>query len=128
MRWSAVPFGKYKGKTFPEIIVRDPDWFFWILAESSTARSQKRPKSWRVEHAPSKFQRGRRNWRSNMSLTWIVGLMALSLSTPTALIRDGLLDFHTSICGGLFAANMTSERAVSCFGISGDIILASTND
>jgi len=24
-------FGKYKGRTFPEIIVRDPDWFFWIL-------------------------------------------------------------------------------------------------
>ena len=31
MRWSAVPFGKYKGKTFPEIIVQDPDWFFWVL-------------------------------------------------------------------------------------------------
>jgi hypothetical protein len=26
-----MPFGKYKGKTFPEIIVRDPDWFFWVL-------------------------------------------------------------------------------------------------
>jgi hypothetical protein len=31
MRWSPVPFGKYKGRTFPEIIVRDLDWFFWIL-------------------------------------------------------------------------------------------------
>ena len=31
MHWSVVPFGKYKGKTFPEIIVRDPDWFFWAL-------------------------------------------------------------------------------------------------
>jgi broad specificity phosphatase PhoE len=31
MHWSEVPFGKYKGKTFPEIIVRDPDWFFWVL-------------------------------------------------------------------------------------------------
>ncbi len=26
-----VPFGKYQGKSFPEIIVRDPDWFFWVL-------------------------------------------------------------------------------------------------
>ena len=24
-------FGKYKGKTFPEIIVRDLDWFFWAV-------------------------------------------------------------------------------------------------
>ena len=31
MRWSIVPFGKYKGKTLPEIIVRDLDWFFWAV-------------------------------------------------------------------------------------------------
>jgi hypothetical protein len=31
MDWSVVPFGKYKGKTFPQIIVQDPDWFFWML-------------------------------------------------------------------------------------------------
>ena len=31
MSWSAVPFGKYEGKTLPEIIVRDADWFFWMV-------------------------------------------------------------------------------------------------
>jgi hypothetical protein len=31
MSWSVVPFGKYRGKTLPEIIVRDLDWFFWML-------------------------------------------------------------------------------------------------
>ena len=31
MSWSVVPFGKYAGKTLPEIIVRDLDWFFWML-------------------------------------------------------------------------------------------------
>jgi len=31
MAWSVVPFGKYRGKTLPEIIGRDADWFFWIL-------------------------------------------------------------------------------------------------
>ena len=31
MSWNAVPFGKYKGKTLPEIIVCDLDWFFWVL-------------------------------------------------------------------------------------------------
>ena len=30
MRWSVVPFGKYVGKTLPEIILTDPDWFFWM--------------------------------------------------------------------------------------------------
>jgi hypothetical protein len=31
MYWSAVPFGKYGGRTLPEIIVLDLDWFFWML-------------------------------------------------------------------------------------------------
>jgi hypothetical protein len=31
MSWSIVPFGKYKGKTLPEIIIRDLDWFFWVV-------------------------------------------------------------------------------------------------
>jgi hypothetical protein len=31
MSWSTVPFGKYQGKTFPEIIVNDLDWFFWVV-------------------------------------------------------------------------------------------------
>ena len=31
MPWSVVQFGKYAGKTLPEIIVRDLDWFFWML-------------------------------------------------------------------------------------------------
>ena len=31
MSWSVMPFGKYKGKTLPEIIVLDLDWFFWML-------------------------------------------------------------------------------------------------
>jgi hypothetical protein len=31
MCWTVVPFGKYQGKTLPEIIVRDLDWFFWVV-------------------------------------------------------------------------------------------------
>jgi len=31
MHWSTLRFGKYEGKTLPEIIFRDADWFFWAL-------------------------------------------------------------------------------------------------
>ena len=128
MRWSTVPFGKYKGKTFPEIIVRDADWFFWALPKLYGTLADEAQELAR-EHGPSKFRNEVGGaWKSNINLTWIIGLMALSLSTPTTLLPDGVLDCHTSICGGRFAANMTSERAVSCFGISGGTILVSTND
>jgi hypothetical protein len=33
MSWTVVRFGKYKGRTLPEIIVRDLDWFDWVLPE-----------------------------------------------------------------------------------------------
>jgi hypothetical protein len=29
MSWSEVYFGKHKGKTLPQILFSDPDWFFW---------------------------------------------------------------------------------------------------
>ena len=35
MSWSVVPFGRYSGKTLPEIIVQDVDWFFWMLPKLS---------------------------------------------------------------------------------------------
>ena len=28
MEWTALDFGKYKGKTLPQILFIDPDWFF----------------------------------------------------------------------------------------------------
>lgn len=31
MTWSTVNFGKYKGKTLPQIFFCDPDWFFWAV-------------------------------------------------------------------------------------------------
>ena len=128
MHWSVVPFGKYQGKTFPEIIVRDPDCFFGHC-RNFTASLQKRRRSSHVKLGPSNLHDEVEGaWQSNMNLTGIASLMASSLSTLTALLPDGVLDYHTSICGGRFAANMTSERALSCFGISGDAILASTND
>jgi len=31
MNWSTVPFGKYEGKTLPQILLLDPDWFYYML-------------------------------------------------------------------------------------------------
>jgi len=34
MAWSTVTFGRNKGKTLPQIIFADPDWFFWAVEEN----------------------------------------------------------------------------------------------
>ena len=66
MTWSAVKFGKYQGNTLPQILVLDPDWFFWmlpelygtlaaeakVLAERATGIKipKKKSRNWRVEY------------------------------------------------------------------------------
>jgi hypothetical protein len=34
MPWSIVKFGKHSGKTLPQIVFDDPDWFFWAIEEN----------------------------------------------------------------------------------------------
>lgn len=34
-RWTAFPFGRYKGLTAPQIAFRDPDYLFWLEEEAN---------------------------------------------------------------------------------------------
>ena len=34
MKWTKVPFGKYAGKTLPQIAFIDPDWLFWLIKKA----------------------------------------------------------------------------------------------
>jgi uncharacterized protein (DUF3820 family) len=29
--WCPMPFGKYEGRTLPQVLFKDPDYFFWLL-------------------------------------------------------------------------------------------------
>ncbi len=29
MKWTPLSFGKHEGKTLPQVLFKDPDWFFW---------------------------------------------------------------------------------------------------
>jgi hypothetical protein len=33
MTWTTLSFGGHEGKTLSQIILDDPNWFFWILPE-----------------------------------------------------------------------------------------------
>lgn len=35
MPWSILWFGKYSGKTLPQIMFVDPDWFFWACEDGA---------------------------------------------------------------------------------------------
>ena len=35
MTWTPLDFGRYRGKTLPQVLFTDPDYFFWALAEGA---------------------------------------------------------------------------------------------
>lgn len=35
MPWTMLNFGKHKGKTLPQVLFTDPDWFFWAAEEKA---------------------------------------------------------------------------------------------
>lgn len=38
MTWTKLNFGKHKGRTLPEVMFRDPDWFYWAYDEGAFAK------------------------------------------------------------------------------------------
>lgn len=33
--WTRLPFGKYIGETLPQVLLTDPDWFYWAAVKSA---------------------------------------------------------------------------------------------
>jgi hypothetical protein len=58
MIWTTLPFGKHRGKTLPQVILNDPDWFFWILPE---LYGQLKSEADDLAHKASKIRIPRRN-------------------------------------------------------------------
>jgi uncharacterized protein (DUF3820 family) len=68
-QWTALNFGKYSGRSLPEIIVFDADWFFWAVENSvfqgrlsreakrlmqmvtAIKIPKRRPKRWMIEYS-----------------------------------------------------------------------------
>ena len=38
MSWTELNFGKHSGKTLPQVLFADPDWFFWAIEEKVFAK------------------------------------------------------------------------------------------
>jgi hypothetical protein len=102
MTWTALSFGKHRGKTLPQIILDDPDWFFWVLPglygqlkieaddlarkASNIKIPRRNPRKWCVEF---RFEHGDRfcgfdivRADSFMNSKWSIRLPYLDLRLP----------------------------------------------
>jgi hypothetical protein len=85
MHWSPMPFGKYEGRTLPEIIIRDADWFFWVLPKLYGKLA-----NWRVRHGLLKFQSGMESiWKLNIGLERSTGFVGLGSSKLGLSVGNG---------------------------------------
>ena len=126
MSWSAMPFGKYKGKTLPEVIFIDLDWFFWVLPKlygKLGAEAQDLARKARAIKIPD-----RKKLEVEYQHERMTDFAAFHLSKQAVpSVPDGQPDFHTSTYRNVFAGGMISEAAAFCFVIFGVIILARIN-
>ncbi len=115
MFWTVVPFGKYKGKTLPEIIVRDPDWFFWAVPKlygKLADEAEELARRARTIKIPNPHRKRLEVEYQDELGNRFCGFAFVKAATSN--IPDGRQDFHTWTCLGIFAErNMTNEPAAS---------------
>jgi hypothetical protein len=105
MHWSTVPFGKYQGKSFPEIIVRDPDWFFWVLPKLYGKLGEEAQELARRARAIKPPRRGRRRLEVEYQIDrdrQFDGFEFVDADSPPSR--------WSTICGGSFAENTRAGR------------------
>jgi hypothetical protein len=140
MRWTSIPFGKHQGKTLPQIVIDDPDWFFWILprlygqlkseADDVARKASKikiprrNPRKWCVEF---RFEHGDRfcgfgivRADSFTNPKWSIRLPYLDLRLPRSYkaydkkgYKNLIRDFRRLYFDG---RNLTKKRCEAFFG------------
>jgi hypothetical protein len=114
MRWATQTFGKHAGKTLPEIILSDADWFFWAL-NTGALKGRFASEAAKVE------QRAPNAGKSNILMTTREGSAGFGSLKPILLGIAGhvrFADCRILICyafGG--ARHMISGVAGICCGI-----------
>jgi hypothetical protein len=97
MAWTIVTFGRYRGKTLPQIALIDPDWFFWAMENQIFSRSPQlkeeandiRRKATRIKVTGPKGSKAKVEYAIHPSLNKLAGVSVIPMSQPQ---RTSLLD------------------------------------
>jgi hypothetical protein len=147
MHWTTLNFGTHKGKSLPQVIISDPDWFFWAVASGvfegrfaaeaedlvEKATAIKIPKSnpdrWRVEYRYEDrgsflgFEFVRRNSHCGHHLTRLPHLDLSCVRRGKAYDKKGCRNFKRDFrrfCLGKKSA--TKRRCEEFFGNSKNFV------
>jgi len=113
MMWTVLSFGKYAGKTLPQILLLDPDWFFWMLPKFYGQLAEEAQDLARKATAVKIPGPNRKHRLVEYQYEEARDLSVSGSSMPTAQwIANGARDDFISICHGFVAINHMTRAAV----------------
>jgi hypothetical protein len=83
--WKPLQFGKYTGKTLPQVVLKDPDWFFWAYEARALHRNHSAREAEEIYHKATHIVpawRGQTNWRVEYSYLSPYGTFGFQLIEP----------------------------------------------
>jgi hypothetical protein len=118
--WTVVNFGKHKGKTLPQIVLTDPDWFFWAVEKQTFDKStQLKAQANEIRHKATSIRipsGSRVEYAIHPSARRLAGVSLVSTSTPQ---HDGSSPTHTGD-----ALDLSMARKIAPYDkLGGKIIL-----
>src|SRR5690242_4773956 len=90
--WIPLRFGKHRGLTLPQVVVKDPDWFFWACEEGALEKNHSTLEAQEVERKARTIipkWRGRSDWRVEYSYLGPYGCFGFELVEPGRPTHEG---------------------------------------
>jgi hypothetical protein len=87
--WLPIGFGKYKDLSLPQLVFKDPDYFFWALEETKLQRD---PAAIEICHKARRIipaWQGRTDWQVEYSYLGPYGSFGFELVEPERPVHEG---------------------------------------
>src|SRR3979411_2700750 len=120
MHWTTLKFGTHAGKSLPQIVISDPDWFFWAVAcgvFTGTLAAEAEDlvdKATAIKIPKLHFKRWRVEYRYEDRGSFL-GLSSLEPTRTAAITRPGCRILICHVFGA--ARRMTRRAAEICCAI-----------
>jgi hypothetical protein len=87
--WPSIRFGKYKGLSLPQIVFRDPDYFFWAFQNTELGRDPLAIEVYRKARRIIPVWKGRTDWLVEYSYLGPYGSFGFELVEPQRPVHEG---------------------------------------
>ena len=116
MNWSQIDFGKHTGKTLPQIICKDPDWFYWAVENVFASKSKELKEEVTLLYKRSCRIRIPKNEKGSLVVDYFVNPMASHKFDHFEIVNSNQVDnASTSACLRRAYLDMSVPRKIASY-------------